>query len=94
MMTAERPRPGNRLARPNKRPIDDKLPTRQSPIQHQIQKLQAALDAFNERIAELEDEGHRGYAMEVLKAKAIDFASQIDELRSLLISPAKKGRPS
>ncbi|MGO8911103.1 MAG: hypothetical protein ACLQDM_17540 [Bradyrhizobium sp.] len=49
------------------------------------------LNAFNDRIAELEDEGHRGHAMEVLKANALDFARQIDELRSLLIAPIKKG---
>jgi len=46
--------------------------------------LQQALNAFNERIAELEDEGHSGRAMGVLKANAMDFARQIDELRSLL----------
>jgi hypothetical protein len=93
-MTAERQRPGNRLALPDRRPVVDKLPTRQFPIQRLIQKLQAALHAFNERIAELEDEGHRGYALEALKAKAMDFASQIDELRGLLTSQAKKVRPS
>jgi hypothetical protein len=42
---------------------------------------------FNDRIIELENEGHRGHAMEVLKAKAIDFARQIDELRCLLVGP-------
>jgi hypothetical protein len=47
--------------------------------------LEDELNAFNERIAELEDEGHRGHAMEVLKANAIDFARRIDELRCVLI---------
>jgi hypothetical protein len=42
-------------------------------------------------MAELEAESHRGHAMEVLKAKAMDFARQIDELRSLLIASAPKG---
>jgi hypothetical protein len=53
--------------------------------------LEEELNAFNDRIAELEDEGHRGHAMEVLKANAIDFARQIDELRCLLIVPITKG---
>jgi hypothetical protein len=43
------------------------------------------LNDFNERIIELENEGHRGHAMEVLKANAIDFARRIDELRCLLV---------
>ena len=57
---------------------------RRFPIRREIQKLQEALDAFNERIAELESEGHQGRAMEVLRTNAMDFARQIDELRSLL----------
>ena len=44
---------------------------------------------FNERIADLENEGHRGHAMEVLKANAIDLARQIDELRCLLVEPKR-----
>jgi hypothetical protein len=63
---------------------------RRFPIQHEIQKLQKDLHAFNERIAELENEGHRGHAMEVLKANAMDFARQIDELRCLLVASATK----
>jgi hypothetical protein len=55
--------------------------------------LEDELNAFNERIAELEDEGHRGHAMEVLKANAIDFARRIDELRCVLVESAKKGEP-
>ena len=83
-MTKEPQRGRNRLSRPEKRPTAEKLPTRRLPIQREIQKLQRALNAFNERIAELEDEGHSGRAMRVLKANAMDFARQIDELRSLL----------
>lgn len=45
------------------------------------------LNAFNERIAELEDEGHQSHAMDVLKANAFDFARRIDELRCLLVEP-------
>jgi len=67
-----------------------KMPARQFPVQHEIQKLEDELNAFNERIAELEGEHHRGHAMEVLKVNAMDFARQIDELRSLLIESAKK----
>jgi hypothetical protein len=54
------------------------------PIENKIQNLENDLDAF-ERIIELENEGHRGHAMEVLKANAIDLARRIDELRSLLV---------
>ena len=68
----------------------NKYPARQFPIQDEIQKLHEKLKAFNERIAELEGEGHRGHAMEVLKVNAIDFARQIDELRCLLVQSAPK----
>src|SRR6266404_2003005 len=71
-------------------PAADKFLARRFPIQHEIKKLQEELSAFNERIVELENEGHRGHAMEVLKANAMDFARQIDELRSLLVEPATK----
>jgi hypothetical protein len=85
---------GDRLATPTEKPAKtSKLPGREFPIQRSIQKLSNDLDALNERIAELEREGHRGHAMDVLKANAMDFARQIDELRSVLIVvPAKKGR--
>jgi predicted nucleic acid-binding Zn-ribbon protein len=78
-----------RTARPEKRPTADKYSARQSPIQYEIHKLEDELNAFNERIEELDDAGHRGHAMEVLKAIALDFARQIDELRCLLIAPIK-----
>jgi hypothetical protein len=71
----------------------DKYPARRFPIQHEIQELQKELNAFNEQIADLENEGHRGHAMEVLKANAIDFARQIDELRCLLVESAPKDAP-
>jgi hypothetical protein len=76
--------------RAEKRQAVDQYPARRFPIQHEIQKLQKDLHAFNERIAELENEGHRGHAMEVLKANAMDFARQIDELRCLLVASATK----
>jgi hypothetical protein len=47
--------------------------------------LENDLNALNERIAELENEGHRGHAMDVLKANAMDFARRIDELRCVLV---------
>ena len=90
-MSTQRRR-GLRGAGPEKRPTVDKFSARQFPIQHEIQKLEDELNAFNERIEELEDEGHRGHAMEVLKVNAIDFARRIDELRSLLVEPTKRGR--
>jgi hypothetical protein len=79
---------------PEGRPAINKFPSRQFPVQCEIQRLEDEPNAFNDRIAELEDEGHRGHAMEVLKANALDFARQIDELRSLLVAPAKNGGPS
>jgi hypothetical protein len=81
------------VTRAEKQRAADKYPARRFPVQHGIQKLQEELDAFNERIAELENEDHRGHAMQVLKAKAIDFARQIDELRCLLVESAPKDAP-
>jgi hypothetical protein len=70
------------------------IPAHHQPIavEFDFVNLEDELRAFNERIAELEDEGHRGHAMEVLKANALDFARRIDELRSLLVEPTKRGR--
>jgi uncharacterized FlaG/YvyC family protein len=89
-MTTQRNRTGNRL---NKRPESaaaGKLPARKFPIQRAIQKLEEELHAFNERIAELEDESHNSRAIKVLKENALDFARRIDELRSVLVEQAKK----
>jgi hypothetical protein len=72
-----------------KRDAIDTLHGSRFPVQHGIEELQKELSAFNERIFELEDEGHQGYAMEVLKANAVDLARQIDELRCLLVVPKK-----
>ena len=83
-MSTQRQR-GLQGADPAKRPTVDKYPARRFPIQHEIQKLE-------EELNELEDEGHRGHAMKVLKANAIDLARRIDELRSLLVEPTKRGR--
>jgi hypothetical protein len=88
-MTTRRQTTGNRLSTEPKRPAVDKIPTRRFPIQREIRKLENELNAFNERIAELEEEGHQGHAMKVLKAMAMDFARRIDELRSLLVNSAK-----
>jgi predicted nuclease with TOPRIM domain len=84
-MTMRQPRTGNLLAmRAETGEKFDKFPAARFPVQHEIQQLQKELNDFNERIIELENEGHRGHAMEVLKANAIDFARRIDELRCLL----------
>jgi len=92
-MFTQRQNVGSRLAGRFKNQLPDKeYSARQFPVQHKIQRLEDELNAFNERIVELAAAGHRGHAMEVLKAHAIDFARQIDELRCLLISPIKKGR--
>jgi hypothetical protein len=94
-MTTQRQRTGNLLATRSKQgPSVDKYPARLFPVQHEIQKLENELNAFNERIVELENEGHRGHAMEVLKANAIDFARQIDELRCVLAESTKKAVPN
>ena len=94
-MTTQRQRTGNRLATHPKLQSTAKLPARRFPIQRSIQQLSDDLDALNERIAELEQEGHRGHAMEVLKANAMDFARRIDELRCILVVvPTNKGPPS
>jgi hypothetical protein len=85
-MTTRRARTGNLLGmRAEAGERIDIIPASRFPIQHGIQRLQKELNDFNERIIELENEGHRGHAMEVLKAKAIDLARQIDELRCLLV---------
>ena len=85
-MTMRQPRTGNLLAmRAETGEKFDKSSAARFPVQHEIQQLQKELNDFNERIIELENEGHRGHAMEVLKANAIDFARRIDELRCLLV---------
>ena len=90
-MTAQRQRTGNRLGMGSKqRPVIGKLPARRFPIQSEIQKLENELNAFNEGITELEDEGHQSHAMDVLKANALDFARRIDELRCVLVESASK----
>jgi len=89
-MTTQRQRTGSRLAGSTIRPAVGEIPTRKFPIQREIQRLEDELNAFNERIAELEAEGHRSHALEVLNANAIDFARRIDELRCLLVESAPK----
>jgi hypothetical protein len=63
------------------------------PVQHQIEVMHQDLAAFNERIKELETEGHRGFAVEVLKRQALSMAGQIDELRCLLVVPRPRRQP-
>ena len=90
-MNKPRRRTGNLLAMRAETGVKvDKFSAARFPVQHEIQQLQKELNDFNERIIELENEGHRSHAMEVLKAKAIDFARQIDELRCLLVEPLPK----
>jgi predicted nucleic acid-binding Zn-ribbon protein len=90
-MTTQQPRL-SRLAGSKQKPSAGNFPARLFPVQHEIQQLEDDLHAFNERIVELENEGHRGQAMEVLKANAIDLARKIDELRSLLVESKKTGQ--
>jgi len=94
-MTTQRQRPMHRnlpATRAEKDQAVGKYPDRRFPIQR-IRELQEYLNVFNDRIVELENEGHRGHAMEVLKTNAIDFARQIDELRCLLVESAPKDAP-
>lgn len=84
-MTTQRKRPSRLTAVLKHEQTADKVPAQLFPIQSEIQNLENDLDAFNERIVESENEGHRGHAMEVLKANAIDLARRIDELHSLLV---------
>jgi hypothetical protein len=93
-MTTQRRRRGNLSAmRAEKRQAIDQYPARRFPIQHEIQRLEDELNAFNERIEELENESHRSHAMKVLKANALDLARQIDELRCVLVESALKDAP-
>jgi hypothetical protein len=84
-MTTQRKRPSRLTTAPKHEQPTGKFPAQLFPVQNEIENLENDLDAFNERIVELENEGHRGHAMEVLKANAIDLARGIDELRSLLV---------
>jgi hypothetical protein len=88
-MTIQRPRANRFTSGSKQQPPAGKFPARLFPVQHEIQNLEDDLHAFNERILELENENHRGHAMDVLKANALDLASRIDELRSLLVQPRK-----
>jgi hypothetical protein len=88
--TTQRQRTGNRLAKRSQSPTASKLPAREFPIQREIQKLEEELRAFNERIAELENEGHHGHAADVLKVNALDFARRIDELRCVLVEAKRQ----
>jgi hypothetical protein len=75
-----------------KQNASDRFHPARFPVQHQIEVLHRDLAAFNDRIKELEKEGHHGHAVEVLKRQALSMAGQIDELRCLLIVP--KTQPS
>jgi hypothetical protein len=67
----------------------DPNPAWRSPVQRELDGLFGELAAFNERIAELVQQGHRSPAMSVLKAQALSLAGQIDELRCLLVVPKR-----
>ena len=63
-----------------------------NPVQQELDSLFGELRAFNERIAELVNDGHRSHAINVLKAQALSLASQIDELRGILVLAKKPPR--
>jgi hypothetical protein len=73
--------------KPEALPSDPKGLAWRTPVQKELTGLFGELAAFNERIAELTKQGHQSHAMDVLKALAISLASQIDELRCILIVP-------
>jgi len=62
----------------------DRYSPRRFPIQHEIQELQNELNAFNERIAELEDEGHRDHAMEVVCTENLIHVDEVTESPKLV----------
>ena len=69
-MTTRRARTGSLLAmRTEAGKQVDRIPASRFPVQHEIQHLQNELNAFNDRIIELENEGHRSYAMNITKNK-------------------------
>jgi hypothetical protein len=79
IMITQRPRLGNRLTGASKPQSSvGNFPARLFPSQNKIRYLENELQAFNQRITELEGEGHRGHAVEVLKTNAIDLARQVD----------------
>ena len=67
----------------------DPQPAWRVPVQPQLRGLFAELAAFNERIGDLVKQGHQSIAVSVLKAQALSLASQIDELRCLLVVPKR-----
>jgi hypothetical protein len=67
----------------------DPDPAWRAPVQRQLRGLFAELAAFNERIGDLVKQGHQSLAVSVLKAQALSLASQIDELRCLLVVPKR-----
>jgi hypothetical protein len=87
---------GNRIGLPrddrSEQSNVERSPTRNFPIEQTIYRLEKGLDAFNERIAELEGQRHNSRAMDVLKENALDLARQIDELRGVLIQQTRKTR--
>jgi hypothetical protein len=91
-MTTQRKRPSRLTTGAKQEQAPGKFPVHLFPVQNEIQNLENDLDAFNERIVELENEDHRGHAMEVLRANAIDLARRIDELRSLLVEAGQEAR--
>ena len=78
---------GPKKQRPLAAVLDPKQQAWRSPVQRQLEGLFGELEAFNERIAELAKQGHQSHAMDVLMAQALSLASQIDELRCLLVTP-------
>jgi hypothetical protein len=67
--------------------VDPALQAWRWPVQQELDGLFGELAAFNDRIAELMNQGHRSHAMSVLRAQALKIAGQIDELRCFLIVP-------
>ena len=74
-MTTQRRSTGNKLGGSTSRLAVKKRPSRQFPGQRKIQNLEDELNAFNERIAELESEGHRGHAMDGVEGEGDGFRS-------------------
>jgi hypothetical protein len=74
-----------RTTGPKNQPTIEKYPGRRFPIQNEIRELEDELNAFNDRIEELEDEGHRGSCDGSVEGERTRFCTS-DRRTSLLAS--------
>jgi hypothetical protein len=80
---------GVKKQRPLAVALDPKQQAWRFPVQQELEGLFGKLSAFNDRIAELANDGHQSLAVNVLKAQALSLARHIDELRCFLVVPKR-----